>query len=139
MNSGYFCLHVYLPPDLKFDSVDYPRNMQDTRVEAAHSRCDLAAQPLAESGALIGAQRQAGRLETDSCWSDGLLLPGQLEPGYRDMDCPPYPCSLSGQVLKKSVYKSVSWIISTERSKMEFISVWFQALVRSFVNRLDPP
>ena len=71
-----------IPPDLKFDSVDYPRNMQDTRVEAAHSRCDLAAQPLAESGALIGAQRQAGRLETDSCWSDGLLLPGQLEPGY---------------------------------------------------------
>ena len=82
MNSGYFCLHIYLPPDLKFDSVNYPRNMQDTRVEAAHSRCDLAAQPLAESGALIGARQAPGRLETDSCWSDGFLLPGQLELGY---------------------------------------------------------
>ena len=85
MNSGYFCLHVYLPQDLKFDSADYPRNMQDTRVEAANSRCDLAAQPLAESRALIGA-RQAGRLETDSCWSDGFLLPGQLELGYSQVN-----------------------------------------------------
>ena len=81
MNSGYFCLHVYLPPDLKFDSFDYPRNMQDTREQAAHSRSDLAAQPLAESGALIGARQAAGSLETDSCWSDGFLLPGQLELG----------------------------------------------------------
>ena len=56
--------------------------MQDTRVEAAHSRCDLGAQPLAESGALIGARQAAGRLETDSCWSDEFLLPGQLELGY---------------------------------------------------------
>ena len=68
------------------NSIDYPRNMQDTRVEAAHSRCDLAAQPLAESGALIGARQAAGRLETDSCWSDGLLLPGQLEPGYSQVN-----------------------------------------------------
>ena len=59
MNSGYFCLHVYLPPDLKFDSFDYPRNMQDTREQAAHSRSDLAAQPLAESGALIGVRQAA--------------------------------------------------------------------------------
>ena len=47
------------PLNLKFDSVDYPRNMQDTRVEAAHSRCDLGAQPLAESGALIGVRQAA--------------------------------------------------------------------------------
>ena len=60
--------------------------MQDTRVEAAHSRCDLGAQPLAESGALIGARQAAGRLETDSCWSDGVLLPGQLELGYSQVN-----------------------------------------------------
>ena len=66
------------PLNLKFDSVDYPRNMQDTREQAAPSRCDLAAQPLAESGALIGARQARGKLETDSCWSDGSLLPGQV-------------------------------------------------------------
>ena len=60
--------------------------MQDTRVEAAHSRCDLGAQPLAESGALIGARQAAGRLETDSSWSDGFLLPGQLELGYSQVN-----------------------------------------------------